>query len=146
MYTKIISRLLGLVVSELTDSQLGLHPRRLSAHRQLVFVVYYFPPVIQMYTKFSKFARLYFTEQFTYQTLQFYYVYRMLFQDVVIFLPVSNFFKISSKRLKVHLSRIILPIHCATIRLINVRSQEAKHFRSLAAIYIHTNLYHSTFT
>ena len=28
--------------------------------------------------------------------------FRMLFQDAVIFLPVSYFFKISSKRLKVH--------------------------------------------
>ena len=29
-------------------------------------------------------------------------LFRMIFQDVVIFLPVSIFFKISSKRLKVH--------------------------------------------
>ena len=68
---------------------------------------YYFPPVIQMYTKFAKFARLYFYifEQFTTKLCNFTKL-RMLFQDAVIFLPVTNFFKISSKRLKVHYMHI----------------------------------------
>ena len=56
-----------------------------------------------MYTKFAKFARLYFPYFGTFQnqTLQF-TTFRTLFNDLVIFLPVSNSFKISSKRLKVH--------------------------------------------
>ena len=57
---------------------------------------YYLPPVIQMIKKFAKLARIQFTT-FHNETSQFFAKFRMLFQDVVIFLPVSNFFKISSK-------------------------------------------------
>ena len=39
-------------------------------------------------------------------------MFRMLFQDVVIFLPVWNFFKISSKRLKVHSSENHTRVDC----------------------------------
>ena len=56
-----------------------------------------------MYTTFAKFARLYFPYFRTFTTKLCNFIkFRMLFQDVVIFLPVSNSFKISSKRLKVH--------------------------------------------
>ena len=59
---------------------------------------YNFPPLIQMYTKFAKFARLYFTTKLCNFTK-----FTVLIQDVVILSLVSNFFKIPSKRLKVHL-------------------------------------------
>ena len=64
---------------------------------QMVSTGYYFPPVIQMYTGYI----FHILEHFTTKPYNF-TKFRMLFQDVVIFLPVSNSFKISSKRLKVH--------------------------------------------
>ena len=53
-----------------------------------VSTAYYFSLVIQMYTKFAKFARLYFhiLEHFTTKLCNF-TKFRMLSQDVVIFFP-----------------------------------------------------------
>ena len=44
----------------------------------------------------------------------------MLFQDVVTFLPFSNFCKISSKMLKVHSERIIFPQGAVVGKLVSL--------------------------
>ena len=56
-----------------------------------------------MHTKFAKFGRLYIFYSLQHLTTKLcnFTKFRMLFPDVAIFLPVSNFFKIPSKRLKV---------------------------------------------
>ena len=58
-----------------------------------------------MFTKFAKFARLYFPYLITFYNHTFgnFTKFGMLFQDEVNFLPVSIFFKISSKRLREYL-------------------------------------------
>ena len=65
-----------------------------------------------MYTKFTKFARLYqfhILGHFTTKLCNF-TKFRTLFQDVVIFLPVSNYLKISSERFRacLHEGRVTL--------------------------------------
>ena len=56
-----------------------------------------------MYTKFAKFARLYFLQLQHFTTkLRNFSKRGMLFQAMVIFLPISIFFKILSERGKVH--------------------------------------------
>ena len=82
---------------------------RVENNTQLIPLGILFSRKIQNYRKFADFARLYFPyfRTFHNQTLQF-TKFRMLFQDVVIFFPISIFFKISSRRLKVHCENCIM--------------------------------------